>query len=163
MTFVSSHKDAQALTLTYVTEFDASIERVWQVWADPRRLERWWGPPTWPATFERHDFTVGGQSRYYMTGPEGEKAHGWWAVTAVDAPHRLEFDDGFAGDDGEPLDPTDITHTTVTIEPAGPGTRMTSVTTFASAEQLAKMLDMGMEEGMRLAVGQIDGVLAAQP
>ena len=73
-----------------------------------------------------------------MTGPEGEKAHGWWAVTAVDAPHRLEFDDGFAGDDGEPLDPTDITHTTVTIEPAGPGTRMTSVTTFASAEQLAE-------------------------
>jgi hypothetical protein len=40
---------------------------------------------------------------------------------------------------------------------------MTSVTTFASAEQLAKMLDMDMEEGMRLAVGQIDGVLAAQP
>lgn len=77
MTVVSVTKDVDALTLTFVAEFAASVERVWQVWADPRQLERWWGPPTWPATFQRHDFVVGGQSRYHMTGPEGEKSHGW--------------------------------------------------------------------------------------
>ncbi len=81
MTVVSSHKDPQALTLTFVAEFDASVERVWQVWQDPRQLERWWGPPGWPATFERHDFVVGGRSRYYLTGPGGEKSRGWWTMT----------------------------------------------------------------------------------
>jgi hypothetical protein len=31
------------LSLTLVADFDAPIERVWQLWADPRQLERWWG------------------------------------------------------------------------------------------------------------------------
>jgi uncharacterized protein YndB with AHSA1/START domain len=163
MTVVSTHKDIEALTLTFVAEFDASVERVWQVWEDPRQLERWWGPPTWPATFERHDFVVGGESRYYMTGPEGQKARGWWTVTAIEAPHRLEFDDGFSGDDGEPLDRADTTHAVVSIDAVDGGTRMTAVSTFTSSEQLEKLLAMGMEEGMRLAMAQIDAVLADSP
>jgi uncharacterized protein YndB with AHSA1/START domain len=163
MTVVSTHKDTEALTLTFVAEFDAGVERVWRVWEDPRQLERWWGPPTWPATFERHDFVVGGESRYYMTGPEGQKAHGWWTVTAIEAPHRLEFDDGFSGDDGEPLDRADAVHAVVTIDAVGGKARMTTVTRFTSSEQLEKLLEMGQEEGMRLAMGQIDGILADTP
>jgi len=160
MTVVDSHKDVHALTLTFVTEFNASVERVWQVWQDPRQLERWWGPPGWPATFERHEFVVGGQTRYYMTGPEGEKSHGWWTITAIEAPHRLEFDDGFAGEDGEPLDTTDRTRSVVTLEPIGAGTRMTLVSSFTSPEQMEQMLAMGAEEGMRQGLSQIDGLLA---
>jgi uncharacterized protein YndB with AHSA1/START domain len=106
---------------------------------------------------------VGGGSRYYMTGPEGQKARGWWTVTAIEAPRRLEFDDGFAGDDGEPLDPADAFHAVVSIDAVGGGTRMTTVTTFTSPEQLEKLLAMGTEEGMRLAMGQIDDILAETP
>jgi uncharacterized protein YndB with AHSA1/START domain len=157
---ISTNKDTEALTLTLVAEFDASVERVWQLWEDPRQLERWWGPPTWPATFKRHHLVVGGESRYYMTGPEGEKAHGWWTVTATEAPNRLEFDDGFAGEDGEPIDKDEPVRIVVTIEATGNGTRMTTVSNFANAPQLEKMLTMGMEEGMRLAMGQIDALLA---
>lgn len=160
MTVVDTRKDASALTFTLVSEFDASVERVWRVWQDPRRLERWWGPPDWPATFDRHDFVVGGASRYHMTGPGGEKSRGWWTITAIDAPHRLEFDDGFSGEDGEPLDTTAAMRMAVTIEATGDRTRMTTVTTFASAEQMEQMLTMGMDEGMRLAAGQIEVVLA---
>ncbi|GII23687.1 SRPBCC family protein [Planosporangium mesophilum] len=160
MTVVSSQKDVQALTFTLVAEFDAGVERVWQVWEDPRQLERWWGPPTWPATFDRHDFVVGGGSRYHMTGPEGEKARGWWTITAIEAPRRLEFDDGFSGEDGEPLTTMEPMRMVVTLEATGGGTRMTTVTTFADTEQMERVLAMGMEEGLRLAMGQIDGVLA---
>ena len=78
MPVIDVHKDTEALTLTFVAEFAADVERVWQVWADPRQLERWWGPPTWPATFTAHDFVAGGHSKYHMTGPEGEIAGGWW-------------------------------------------------------------------------------------
>lgn len=161
MTVISTHKDVEALTLTFVAEFDASVERVWQVWQDPRQLERWWGPPTWPATFERHEFDIGGQCRYYMTGPDGEKARGWWTITAIDAPHRLELDNGFAGDDGEPDETMDPMRIVVTMEPVGGKTRMTTVTTFVSTAQLTELMEMGMEEGMGLAMGQIDDVLAS--
>ena len=48
MSVVSVEKDFDSLSLTLVADFDAPIERVWQLWADPRQLERWWGPPTPP-------------------------------------------------------------------------------------------------------------------
>jgi uncharacterized protein YndB with AHSA1/START domain len=98
-----------------------------------------------------------------MTGPEGDKARGWWTTTAVEAPHRLEFDDGFAGDDGEPVSTMEPMHIVVTIEALGAGSRMTTITTFADTGQLEKVLAMGMEEGMRLAMGQIDALLADAP
>jgi uncharacterized protein YndB with AHSA1/START domain len=163
VTTITTHKDVEKLTLTFTAEFPVGVERLWQVWQDPRQLERWWGPPSWPATFERHDFVVGGRSRYSMTGPQGEKPRGWWTITAIDAPHRLEFDDGFAGEDGEPAGPIAPVHTVVTLEPTGTGARMTTVTRFADLEHLEQMLAMGTEEGMRLAMGQIDAVLGDRP
>jgi uncharacterized protein YndB with AHSA1/START domain len=162
MPVISSTKNPDALTLTIVAEFDASVERVWQLWEDARQLERWWGPPTWPATFEKHDFTVGGQSHYYMTGPDGEKAAGWWTITAIDAPHRFEYDDGFSDDDGTPDPSRPTMHGVMTLDDVGGKTRMTTVTEFVSTEQLEQMLAMDMEEGMVEAIGQIDAVLADQ-
>ncbi len=161
MSVISSTKNPEALSFTLVAEFDAGVDRVWQLWEDPRQLERWWGPPTWPATFDKFDFQSGGKAGYYMTGPEGEKAGGWWRFTAIQAPHRLEFDDGFADDNGAPVDSLGITHATVSLEEAGGRTRMTIVSTFESEEQMEQMVQMGMEEGMREAVGQIDAILAA--
>jgi uncharacterized protein YndB with AHSA1/START domain len=160
VTVISSHKDVENLTYTVTAEFAAGVDQVWQVWENPRLLERWWGPPTWPATFDRLEFKPGGDARYYMTGPEGEKARGWWKIVDISAPRLLEFDDGFAGDDGEPLDPADTTRCVVTLEEDAGVTTMTSVTTFKSAEQLKQMVEMGMEEGMTEAMGQIDAILA---
>jgi uncharacterized protein YndB with AHSA1/START domain len=160
MTVINVNTDPKALSLTVVAEFDAAVERVWQVWEDPRQLERWWGPPTWPATFEKHEFEPGGAASYYMTGPEGEKSRGWWKFTVIEAPHRLEFDDGFADENGEPVADMGTTHAVVTLEDVGGRTRMTTLSRFESAEQLEQMLAMGMEEGLKEAMGQIDGVLA---
>ena len=88
--------------MTLTAEFDASPERVWQLWADPRQLERWWGPPTYPATFTEHDLTPGGRVEYHMTGPNGDQPRGYWEILEVDPPHRLVFRDGFANEDGTP-------------------------------------------------------------
>ena len=54
MSVTSVDTDYDNLTTTLVADFDAPIDEVWQLWADPRKLERWWGPPTYPATFEKH-------------------------------------------------------------------------------------------------------------
>ena len=85
MTVTNVERDTEAKTMTITAEFDAPVDRVWQLWEDPRQLERWWGPPTYPATFVDHDLSTGGGATYYMTGPEGDQPHGWWRVLAVDA------------------------------------------------------------------------------
>lgn len=161
MAVISTEKDLEALSLTIVAEFDAAVERVWQIWEDPRQLERWWGPPTYPATFEKHEFREGGSASYFMTGPEGDKSRGWWKFTAIDSPRRLEFNDGFADGSGAPVDEMGESHAVVTLEEVEAGrTRMTVASSFESADQLQQMIEMGMEEGLKEAMGQIDGILA---
>jgi uncharacterized protein YndB with AHSA1/START domain len=156
-------KDPAALTMTITARFDADAERIWELWSDPRQLERWWGPPSYPATFVEHDLSPGSRSAYYMTGPEGQQHHGWWEIREVDPPRWLRIDDGFA-DDGTPNEdmpgPAGIT---VTIAEADGVTTMSIESTFASREDMEQMLEMGMEQGMTEALGQIDPLLAAEP
>jgi uncharacterized protein YndB with AHSA1/START domain len=153
-------KDVDNRTLTIIAEFAAPVERVWALYADPRQLERVWGPPTYPATFVKYDLTPGGQCTYYMTSPEGEKYGGWWQITAVDEPHSFSFDDGFADADLAPNPDLPVSHNVYSFAPAGNGTRATYVATYDSAEDMQKVLEMGMEEGAREAINQIDDFLA---
>ena len=161
MTVTNVSRDPDALTMTITADLDASTERAWQLWADPRQLERWWGPPTYPATVVEHDLATGGRVTYFMTGPEGDRFHGWWQLLAVDPPNRLELKDGFADESGKPNDamPTTITAVTLT-ERHGGGTLMTIETRFPSLEAMEQLVSMGMEEGVVAALGQIPGILA---
>lgn len=163
MTVTSVHKDPDTMMMTITAHFDAPAERVWQLWANPRQLERWWGPPTYPATVVDHDLVPGGSVTYFMTGPEGDQARGWWRVRSVDPPHGLEFEDGFADDAGNPNPdmPTTIISVTLTGLVDG-GTSMAIKTTFPSTEAMEQMVSMGMEEGVTSAVGQIDALLRAE-
>jgi uncharacterized protein YndB with AHSA1/START domain len=161
MTVTDVRKDPDALTMTFTAELEATVERAWQLWADPRQLERWWGPPTYPATVVDHDLSPGGRVTYFMTGPDGDKHGGWWEVLAVDPPKRLELRDGFADESGAPDDAMPTTVTVVTLaERDGGGTVMAVESRFPSLEALEKLVSMGVEEGMRAAMGQIDAILA---
>jgi uncharacterized protein YndB with AHSA1/START domain len=159
MSVTSVDKDPDTLTLTLIADFDAPPEEVWELWADPRRLERWWGPPTYPATFEEHDLTPGGRVTYYMTGPDGETPHGWWRVTSVDPPTSLEFVDGFADADGTPVADMPASTVRVRMTEHDGGTRMELRSVFDSREHMEQLIAMGMEEGLTQAVGQMDAVL----
>ncbi|GAA4673989.1 SRPBCC family protein [Gordonia humi] len=153
--------DTDNLTLTITAEFAAPVERVWQIYADPRQVEKIWGPPTFPATFVEHDFRVGGRATYYMTSPEGEKFGGWWKFTHIDAPTFLAFDDGFADADLDPVDDMPVGLNEYTFTAIDSGTRAAYVSKYATAEALQKVLDMGAIEGASGAINQIDGFLAA--
>jgi uncharacterized protein YndB with AHSA1/START domain len=164
MTVTAVRKDPENLTMTLDAEFDASPERVWQLWADPRQLERWWGPPSYPATFTEHELAPGGRMMYHMTGPEGDQPKGFWEVVEVAPPHRLVVRDGFANQDGTPNTDWPMGQFRVTIEEVGAGrTRMTLVNTYASTEAMEQLLAMGEEQGLTEAVGQIDAILAEEP
>jgi uncharacterized protein YndB with AHSA1/START domain len=161
MTVTNVEKDFDALTLTLVAEFDAPVERVWQLFADPRQLERWWGPPSWPATVEQHDLTPGEEVTYYMTGPEGEKHRGWWRIKSVNPPKSLEFTDGFADQDGKPIADMPISTMHMQLTEHDGGTRMELRSTFESREDLEKWLSTGTLEGQQQAIAQMDVLLPA--
>lgn len=160
MPVTSVEKDLDALTLTVVADFAATRERLWQAYTDPRQIERFWGPVEWPATFTRHDVFVGGGSAYFMTGPDGERSAGFWEFLAVDDGKSFEVRDGFADEDGEENTTMPSMRMTFEFEDTEDGSRLVTTTHFGSLEQLEQLLGMGMDEGMRSAMSQIDEVLA---
>jgi uncharacterized protein YndB with AHSA1/START domain len=161
MPITSVTSDADALTLTVVGDYPVPVERLWEAWADPRQLEKFWGPETWPATFTRHEMAVGGRSQYHMTGPDGQTSHGWWRFVEVQPGKSFEIEDGFADEHGSPNDAMPTMRIAFTFEPTPTGSRFTSVTHFESIDDMERLVEMGMIEGLRSALGQLDAVLAA--
>lgn len=152
--------DVDTRTLTITAEFAAPVERVWQIYADPRRLEKVWGPPSYPATVVEHDLRPGGRVTYFMTSPDGEKFAGYWAVTAVDEPRSFTFEDGFADLEFTPNPDLPVSTNVYTFSEHDGGTRATYLATYATAEGLQTVLDMGVVEGASSAINQIDELLA---
>ena len=161
MSVVSVDKNYEDLSITADAEFEAPLERVWELFTNPRLLERWWGPPTHPATFTDHDLSPGGRVFYYMTSPEGEKFHGLWEVESVEAPIGFTVRDYFADGEGRPMPDMPSGLMAVRLEHEAGTTRMILKSTHATAEELDQIVEMGAIEGMREAVGQIDAILAA--
>jgi uncharacterized protein YndB with AHSA1/START domain len=160
MPIKSVTSDENALTLTVVGEYPVPVERLWNAYADPRQLERFWGPVEWPAKFTRHDMKVGGRSAYTMTGPDGASSSGWWRFLAVEPGRSFEVQDGFAHDDGTPNEDMPSMRMTYTFEPTATGSRFTSITHFPSVAAMEELVKMGMMEGLQSALGQLDAVLA---
>jgi uncharacterized protein YndB with AHSA1/START domain len=160
MPITSVSSDPETLTLTAVGEYPVPVARLWEAWADPRQLERFWGPPEWPATFTRHDLRPGGRSDYQMTGPNGETSRGYWVFDRVEAQRGFELRDGFSRDDGTPNDELPQTRMRLTFEATSAGSRFVAVSTFASLEAMEQLVAMGMVEGMKSAMAQLDEVLA---
>lgn len=159
MPITSITSDIETLTVIAIADYPVPVERLWEAYADPRQLERFWGPPTWPATFTRLDLTEGGGADYHMTGPNGETSHGWWAFDKVDEPNFIELRDGFANPDGSPNTSMPAIQIRFEFESTAAGSRFVSVSTFESIEAMERLLSMGMLEGFEQALGQLDDVL----
>jgi uncharacterized protein YndB with AHSA1/START domain len=160
MPVTSITSDAAALTLTAVGEYPVPVERLWRAWTDPRQLERFWGPPQWPATFTRHDVRVGGRSEYAMTGPEGQSSRGFWVFEHVEDQRGFRIRDGFSNEDGTPNDALPSTVMTLTFEATAAGSRFVAVSRFPNLAAMEALAAMGMVEGLRSALAQLDDTLA---
>lgn len=160
MPITDVRSDPEALTLTVSAEYPVPVERLWAAFADPRQLEKFWGPEEWPATFTRHDMTPGGRSNYSMRGPDGTVSQGWWRFIAVVPGRSFSVADGFSNEDGSPNESMPSMRMDYTFVSTPDGSGFTAVTTFPSLEAMEQLVGMGMVEGMRSALGQLDDVLA---
>lgn len=160
MPITSIEKDLDQLSITITADFAAPLERLWDAYADPRQIERFWGPPTYPATFLRHDAAPGGRSVYRMTGPTGDEHYGCWEWSSVTAPKSFEVVDWFADSTGAPNTDLPATRVTFAFEATATGSRLVTTSRFDSLEQLEQLLDLQMLEGTKEAMSQIDAVLA---
>lgn len=152
--------DLENLTLTITAQFAAPVRRIWEIYADPRQLEKVWGPKDFPATVVEHSLTPGGRVTYYMSGPGGERYYGYWNVLAVEEPTSFTYEDGFAREDFTPNVELPVSTCVCTFTEKDGGTRAVYATSYPSREALQTVLEMGVEEGSRSAIDQIDDLVA---
>jgi uncharacterized protein YndB with AHSA1/START domain len=154
MPVTSVTKDPETLTLTVVADFNVPVRRLWDAYLDPRQLERFWGPPGYPTIFLRHDGCVGGRSEFTMAGPDSDGSRYVWEWVAIDELKSFEVRDG----DGLPV--SGPARMVFTFESTDTGSRVSTTTSFNSVADMEQMLEVGLEQGMTDAMGQIDAVLA---
>jgi uncharacterized protein YndB with AHSA1/START domain len=159
MPVTSVESDTEALTMTLVADFPVGPERLWAVFTDPRQLERFWGPPGWPASFTSFSFERGGRARYQMTSTGGEIARGSWEFLDIDAPRGFEVVDSFVDESGDALPGMPAMRMTFAFDETESGSRLTNITYFDSLDGLEQVLAMGAAEGATLAMNQLDAVL----
>lgn len=151
--------DTDNLTMTLTADVDAPVDRLWRAFTQPRQLERFWGPPGWPATFTAFDFTVGGHAHYAMTSPQGEKSRGTWEFLDIDEGRGFEVLDAFADESGEPMSSFPSMRMRFSFDETATGSRLSNITYFTSVEALEQVVAMGAVEGSRMAMNQLDTVL----
>jgi uncharacterized protein YndB with AHSA1/START domain len=160
MSVTSIEKDPDALTMTVTADLNATPERAWQLWADPRQFEQWWGVPGYSVTVVDHDLRAGGQITFFMAGAEGERHDSTWEVIAADPPRHLELRDADVDQDGRPNDGNGMTAMVITFDDgSGGGAVMAIRTHFDSLAGMEDALAMGFEEGIGALFSQIDSVL----
>src|SRR4029078_12579888 len=160
MSGASVEKDPEALTMTVTAALDATVERAWQLWADPRQFEQWWGPPGYAPTVGDFDLPTGGRVAFFLSGTEGERHDSTWEIITADPPRHLELRDADVDDNGRPNDGNAMTSMVITIDARdGGGAVMAIRTHFDSLAGMEQVLEMGIEEGMRMVLTQIDAVL----
>src|SRR3989304_2378095 len=90
---------------------DAPIEVVWKAWTDPDHVRRWWGPKYYTSPSCKIDLREGGKYVFCMRAPEdqgGQDSYTAGTYTKIVPMQRLEFTQGLADKDGNPIDPAQL-------------------------------------------------------
>jgi uncharacterized protein YndB with AHSA1/START domain len=149
--------------LTIERVIHAPRERVFKAWSDSEMLKQWWGPRVFPTTYSDLDFREGGYWHYCMTGPDGTEAWGKMMYDEINEPERIVYTDHFSDKDGGFNDQLPTMQITITLEDLGDGTtRLKSYSKLASVDDLNKLVEMGMREGIIETWDKLDELLSGK-
>ena len=153
-------RDEQNKTLTIERVFNAPQSKVWRALTDPVLLDQWWAPKPWTAETQSFDFRPGGHWHYVMKGPDGERHGGWMDYLSIDPETSYAARDAFVDEAGNKNPDLPSMHILTTLQEQGNATKVIVVNTFASLDDLQKIIEMGAEQGFAMAQDQLEEILA---
>ena len=138
--------------------FNAPRKLVFETWAKPEHIARWFGPSPYFIKVLSMDFRPGGHYRFMMCDPDGKDLHAFGGdYREIVAPERIVMTDAFE----EPGSPVMVW--TVTFAEAAQKTTLTVQVVFDSPAVRYEYLKLGMKEGLSQCLDQIEDVLASMP
>jgi uncharacterized protein YndB with AHSA1/START domain len=152
-------KDLANKKIKVEREFDAPLEQVWKAWTKSELLDQWWAPKPWKAGTKEMNFNNGGRWIYYMEGPDGTRHYARADYNSILPNKSFEVEDSFCDENGVPVTTMPTAHWKVVFNKSNDGTRVDVEISFASEEDLQKMVEMGFEEGFAAAHNNLDELL----
>ena len=154
-------KDVANNKMSVVREFDAPLEKVWKAWTESKFLDQWWAPKPWKAVTQSMDFREGGTWLYYMQGPEGERHYCRNDYNTIVPNKVFTGIDAFCDENGNINKDFPVMDWKTQFTAVGDRTRVEIELTFASEEDMKKIIEMGFREGFTAAHGNLDELLAS--
>lgn len=144
--------------------FNAPRELVFQMFKDPEHLKNWWGPRGWEVPVCKMDFRPGGIWHYCMKCTDrnqgdfyGMESWGKGVYKSIVEPESFAYTDYFSDADGGTngaLPSTEVTM--IFVDQGGGKTKIISHSTYATADALKTVMDMGVVQGITETWDRLD-------
>jgi len=156
---VKFDKDLKNKKIIVTAHFNAKPESVWLAWTKKETLDTWWAPKPWRAETKKLDFQEGGSWQYAMIGPENQRQNGKLEYNKINAPKSFEATDSFTDAKGvvDKSFPQVLWKTE--FKSSGTGTDVKITLTPVTEGALEKNLEMGFEDGFKMALGNLEEYL----
>jgi len=136
----AAHAPEREMVVTRV--FDAPRPVVFEAWARPEHLARWWGPKGFTLPSCDLDFRTGGAYRMVMRGPDGAEYPFHGVYREIVPPARIVFSAVIESGPGAAV------LTVVTFDDEGGKTRVTVRQTVPALEEAARGQRQGWTESL---------------
>jgi len=155
-TEVKIDKDLAHKQITVTTHFNAKPDAVWQSWTKKEILDKWWAPKPWQAETKKLEFKEGGSWQYAMVGPENKRQNARLSYTKINALKSFEATDSFTDEKGFIDESLPQAHWKCEFRSSGAGTDVKIIITPKTEGALERLLEMGFEEGFKMALGNLE-------
>jgi uncharacterized protein YndB with AHSA1/START domain len=151
--------DQKTSTLTIRREFAGPRQLVWDCHTQSALLDRWFAPKPLTTKTKHMAFEEGGYWHYAMVTPDGQE---YWSRMDYRAIHPIDSYvtlDGFSDETGVINPDMPRARWDVTFTDLNKHTLVTTVVQYNSPEDVQKVMDMGMQEGMASTLERLDELL----
>lgn len=150
----------ESKTMAIKRAFAADLPLVWNAWTTAELLEKWWAPKPYIVETVSMDFSKGGFWHYAMVSPEGQKHYCKAYYQEIDFEKMFSYRDAFCNEKGEDSNDIPSMHWQNSfVAQTDDITIVNVLIQFESEAALAIIANMGMKEGLTMALENLDEYL----
>jgi len=152
--------DKENNTLTIVREFEAERQLIWDCYTKQELLDKWFAPKPLTTKTKSMDFRNGGHWHYAMVTPEGDEYWGYTEYHDINPIDYYRTLDAFSDSEGNINEDLPRAKWHVQFSDRGENTVVNTVVTYNSLNELEKVINMGMKDGLISTLEKLDELLA---
>lgn len=151
--------DREDNTLTIKREFAANRQLVWDCYTKSELLDQWFAPKPLTTKTKSMDFREGGHWHYAMVDPGGTEYWGYTEFLTINPIENYTTRDAFCDETGKVNSELPTAHWDISFLDKSGNCLVHTVVTYASLQDMDKVIQMGMQEGMTSTLERLDELL----